>query len=274
MKTCKQYLITPDFPLSIHVIGCGGTGSHFIMLLARMIWAYSQIYQRRRIHVVLWDGDIVSPTNISRQLFLPDEVNLNKAEALASRYNRMYGYEWIAVPEYFNEARFREIPNGNIYISFTDKVSARQSIHKCFKSQKAVSNTDDYHEKFICWIDAGNSKTKSNVFFSLLGQKTIIDHYPDIKDDETTPSCSTIAALEQQSLFINVFTADIVASLLWDAIYENKDLPNIVYFNSDFLNIKKVYENTDQQPKNNKRKQNTRIHSKSSRRGVQAAATS
>lgn len=197
---------------------------------------------------------------------------MNKAEALATRYNRMYGYEWLAIPEYFTEKRFNNV-HGNIYISFVDTVAARRAIDTCFKYNIGqIRSIDDYHNRFILWIDAGNTANCSNVFCSMLGQNTIIDQYPNLQDDVITPSCSTIQALKNQSLFINVFTADIVANILWEAIYENKDLPNIVYFNQEFLNIKKVYENTDKQPKSRKPKQSNRIPSKSPRRRIQTAA--
>lgn len=246
MTTIRTYLIRPAFPLSIHVIGCGGTGSHFIMLLARMMWAYNKIYERRRVSVVLWDGDTVSETNISRQSFIPDELHLNKAEALVTRYNQMYGFEWIAKPDYFSEREFAKMGPANIYISFVDKVNARKAINKCFKSKQEFKSLDDYENAMLMWIDAGNSSNKSNVFCSLYGQYTIIDKYPNLKDLPDAPSCSTAEALTQQNLFINVFTADIAASILWDAIYEAKSLPNIVYFNSQFLNIKRVYEYSNQ----------------------------
>ena len=247
MIKIRSYLLRPEFPLSIHVIGCGGTGSHFIMLLARMIWAYNKIYDRRRIHVVLWDGDTVSETNVSRQSFIPDELHLNKAEALVTRYNEMYGFEWIAYPEYFSKKHFEKIPPANIYISFVDTVKARKAINECFKLPQRLTTTDEFEHARLLWIDGGNTSSKANVFCSLTDQLTIIDRYPDLEEEPDKPSCSTAEALVQQNLFINVFTADIVASLLWDAIYEAKELPNIVYFNINFLNIKRVYEYSNPQ---------------------------
>lgn len=259
MTKIRTYLQYPAFPLSIHIIGCGGTGSHFVMLLARMLWAYNKLFERRRIHIVLWDGDTVSETNVSRQLFLPDEVNLNKAEALVTRYNTMYGFEWIAMPVHFTKQLANRLPSGNIYLSFVDNVKSRRVIDSYFKESQKLNDTDDYEYAKLMWIDAGNTASTSNVFLSLYGQKTIIDRFPDLQESPDTPSCSTVEALQQQNLFINVFTADIVANLLWDAIYEGRNLPNIVYFNNDFLNIKKVYETADNSQKSSKPKKRLRI---------------
>jgi hypothetical protein len=35
----NKYLINPEHPITIHVIGCGGNGSQMLMQLARLIEA-------------------------------------------------------------------------------------------------------------------------------------------------------------------------------------------------------------------------------------------
>jgi molybdopterin/thiamine biosynthesis adenylyltransferase len=55
----------------IHIVGCGATGSHVALELAKA-----------GCSLVLWDFDIIESHNLPNQMFLPSQIGMNKAEAL------------------------------------------------------------------------------------------------------------------------------------------------------------------------------------------------
>lgn len=61
----------------IAVIGCGGTGSYLLPLLLRSI---------KNSTITLFDGDSFTKENLDRQLFRPDLVGRNKANAMCTMY--------------------------------------------------------------------------------------------------------------------------------------------------------------------------------------------
>lgn len=83
----ENYLLSPHHPVSVIVIGAGGTGSQVITSLARMDRAL-QALGHPGLYVTVYDPDAVSESNIGRQLFSEPEIGLNKAVALVTRINR------------------------------------------------------------------------------------------------------------------------------------------------------------------------------------------
>ena len=90
-----QYLLNPYHPVTVFVIGAGGTGSQVVTCLARMSVAL-QALGHPGLHVTVFDPDTVTGANIGRQLFSEAETGLNKAVALVTRINRFFGYTWEA----------------------------------------------------------------------------------------------------------------------------------------------------------------------------------
>ena len=78
-----RYLLNPHHPVTVFVIGAGGTGSQVITNLARMSMAL-QALGHPGLHVTVFDPDTVSQANIGRQLFSETELGLNKAVSHAS----------------------------------------------------------------------------------------------------------------------------------------------------------------------------------------------
>lgn len=90
-----KYLLNPYHPVTVSVIGAGGTGSQVVTGLARMSVAL-QALGHLGLHVTVFDPDTVTEANIGRQLFSETELGLNKAVALVTRINRFFGYAWEA----------------------------------------------------------------------------------------------------------------------------------------------------------------------------------
>lgn len=107
-----KYLLNPYHPVTVSVIGAGGTGSQVVTGLARMSVAL-QALGHLGLHVTVFDPDTVTEANIGRQLFSETELGLNKAVALVTRINRFFGYAWEAKGRVFRQGRkVTRIPPG------------------------------------------------------------------------------------------------------------------------------------------------------------------
>ena len=73
-------------PVSVLIIGAGGTGGYIIPHLYRIAYA-----TKRKYRIVIADGDIVEKKNLIRQNFSNYDVGSNKAEAMAERYSDVFG---------------------------------------------------------------------------------------------------------------------------------------------------------------------------------------
>lgn len=225
-----RYLLNPSHPVTVFVIGAGGTGSQVITNLARMSMAL-QALGHPGLHVTVFDPDTVSQANIGRQLFSETELGLNKAVSLVTRINRFFGYAWTAEPQCFPTRNFSEDSTANIIITCTDNIRSRLTLWKFLKKVRKENFSD--HSAPIYWMDFGNSQTKGQVIIGTVREKVLqpssqeyipmpkmnviteeVD-YAKIKEKESGPSCSLAEALEKQDLFINSTLAHIGCDLLW-----------------------------------------------------------
>ena len=62
-----SYLLSPQHPVSVFVIGAGGTGSQVVTNLACMDMALRSL-GHAGLHVTVFDPDTVTEANIGRQL--------------------------------------------------------------------------------------------------------------------------------------------------------------------------------------------------------------
>lgn len=237
MKKVKQrvhivpmYLLNPTNPISINLIGAGGTGSTFLTALARINYALREM-NHCGLQVTLFDHDVVEPSNLGRQLFSENELGLNKAVALINRTNRFFGTNWKAVPERFEQAcSSSDSVLANITISCVDTVSARMSISELLKPNERWNG---HRDRPLYWLDLGNGRDSGQVLLATVGElkqpiskkfKTIghfadvFGTFPNMMDgtaDNHEPSCSLAQALNAQDLFINSVLSNMGASLLW-----------------------------------------------------------
>ncbi|MGV4502140.1 ThiF family adenylyltransferase, partial [Ornithobacterium rhinotracheale] len=77
-------LINATNPITIHLIGAGGTGSQVLTALGRMHHALVQL-GHAGFDLTLWDDDTISQANLGRQLFAESEIGLYKSVALINR---------------------------------------------------------------------------------------------------------------------------------------------------------------------------------------------
>ena len=95
-----NYLLNPQHPVTVNLIGAGGTGSQVLTNLARLDVTLRAL-NHPGLFVTVYDPDIVTEANIGRQLFGWSDIGLNKAQCLVTRINNFFGNDWTAIPSLY-----------------------------------------------------------------------------------------------------------------------------------------------------------------------------
>ena len=193
-------------PVNIDLIGVGGGGSLVLSGLVRLHLAMKSLGHPYGLAVNVWDPDIVSQANVGRQLFAPNEVGLNKAEVLVSRYNLGFALNWKAYPERYNNSSYSR----HIIIACVDSRKSRKEIFHTLPKRNGP---------YV--LDAGVMQTYGQVVIGN-GSKELPYPYKEIPDlintrrkENNLPSCSLAEALTVQELFVNQWTATAELELCW-----------------------------------------------------------
>lgn len=229
-----NYLLNPTNPISVNLIGAGGTGSK--VLTALMEINESLIALRHAgLQVRLWDDDIITTANLGRQRFFECETGLYKSVALINRINRCIGTNWKAETRKFEKDNLGRIPEetrATITITCVDNVQARFGVAEMLKEASYRRHYQN-HPKY--WLDFGNSQHTGQVILSTIGEiqqpnsekyqtvaslPFVTDEFGELlkqsEAEDNTPSCSLAEALEHQDLFINSSLTQMGCSLLWN----------------------------------------------------------
>ena len=193
-------------PVNIDLIGAGGGGSLVLSGLVRLHLAMKSLGHPHGLDVNVWDPDVVSEANVGRQLFAPNEVGLNKAEVLVSRYNLGFALNWEAHPERYNSFSYSR----HIVIACVDSRKSRKEIYQTLPKKNGP---------YV--LDAGVMQTYGQVVIGN-GSKELPYPYKEIPDlinirhkENNLPSCSLAEALTVQELFVNQWTATAELELCW-----------------------------------------------------------
>lgn len=226
--------------VSVAVAGAGGNGSQMITCLARMDKALRSL-DKGRLYVDLYDPDIVSVSNIGRQLFYPSEVGRSKAECLIHRANVSLGMDWVAFPERYVCQHSRRVlgtdsplellsavaeTSYDFLLTCVDSGAERQAIYEAVIA-------DPFPPRY--WIDLGNEgdhgqvligEVRNLMFLQNKRLPTVVEMWPEQYDgslpESTMPSCSLADALVNQDLFINDHVSRWAAHLLWTLLRTKK----------------------------------------------------
>lgn len=262
-----NYLVDPQHPVTINVIGCGGTGSQVLNSLARMHSALLAL-GHPGLFVRAIDPDRVTAANMGRQLFSPADVEAHKCTVLIGRINRFFGTDWEGLPMLYNSTT--DIKPANITISCVDTGSARKEVKAALKkheNEKPVTRTTHFsyvrnlqpYQVPFYWMDFGNMMDRGQVVIGTIGKisqpkesefsckevlPTIDKLHPeifkDVKGDDQGPSCSLAEALNKQDLFINTNLANMGLGILWKMFRELHIKVHGCYLNLQTMNVNPI----------------------------------
>lgn len=235
-----QYLLNPYHPVTVFVIGAGGTGSQVVTGLARMGMAL-QALGHPGLHVTVFDPDTVTE------------------EPLVTRINRFFGYAWEAEGSSFPSRRKHDGGSpglANIIITCTDNIRSRLDLWRLLKHHR--KNTHNDEKTPIYWMDFGNAQTTrqvlignirnkihqpaSNEYHTIPRMNVITEEtsYSTIEEKESGPSCSLAEALQKQDLFINSMLAQTGCDILWRMFREGRTFYRGAYLNLDTLRVNPI----------------------------------
>lgn len=142
-------ILRPHEQIHFWVVGCGGTGSFLVQLIARI--ARSLTHAGKSARITLVDPDHVEPANVTRQCFCEAEIERNKAQTLTARYSLAWNLTIEAIPEPFQGHWVA----GNydpltILLGCVDRAAGRRSLAEALDYNR-YSNAPR-----VWWIDAGN----------------------------------------------------------------------------------------------------------------------
>jgi len=200
-----------DEPISIHLVGVGGTGCQVADQLASL-HATLRALGHPGFRVRIYDPDTVSEANLGRQRFCRADIGHPKANVLTHRINIFHGLGWVSVPEAFRGTIVR---SGDLVIGCVDTVAAR----------KVISETRCW------WLDCGNNAKAGHVILGRTERDfdcgedefrlpTWMDLFPGTPEDKDAPSCSVLQAVQRQSWPVNTRAAGIACELLYQWIRE------------------------------------------------------
>ena len=155
-----NYLLNPTNPISVNLIGAGGTGSKVLTALMEINESLIAL-GHAGLQVRLWDDDVITSANLGRQRFAESETGLYKSVALINRCNRWAGTNWKAKTVKFEKDNFGRLPEkarAIITITCVDNVQARFGVAEILNE---ISYRKHYQDEPKYWLDFGNNVDNS-----------------------------------------------------------------------------------------------------------------
>ncbi|SEC67885.1 PRTRC system ThiF family protein [Tenacibaculum sp. MAR_2009_124] len=234
MKTrihiAPNYFYNPTHPITISIIGMGGTGSLMLPRLARIDYALRQL-GHPGIHVHSFDDDTVESYNVGRQLFTPCDVGAVKSVRAVTKVNHAFSLQWKGENKKVNCQNDQIL--SNIIITCVDNAEFRIKLAERLKYE---TYHNDYRTPYY-WLDFGNGKKIGQFILGTVIQdpkeqlintdlqvidklKNIVELFPNLQEFDTEQiqgaGCSYRDKLNEQSLFIN----DVLTANAGDMIFE------------------------------------------------------
>lgn len=205
------------------IVGCGGVGA----------WLASLLHKTAPLDVgfVLWDGDTLEERNLDRQFFTLDDLEVNKACALACRLEESRkGRVVRAMSCYFDPLKLQSEKHSNVRWIFcgVDNHPARAAVLKAVDLM--------INPSAVC---AANEFTTAEAFvYHSRWLNTCLDprrYYPEIltdtQDDPLHPPCTGAEQVAHPQLAVsNMMAASYAAWLYWFWEMEAGDLPDEAAF--------------------------------------------
>tara|TARA_R110002012_G_scaffold50279_4_gene130112 strand:+ start:638 stop:1402 length:765 start_codon:yes stop_codon:yes gene_type:complete len=246
----EQSLIAPVHKVTIAVIGAGGTGSSVLAILGRMNAGLIGL-GHPGFFVRCYDPDEVSQANIGRQLFSETDLGKFKSDVTIERINRFYSTNWDSIPKEFEIDFEKPRISYNIIITCVDNVQIRRDIQKV----KTKLRTEQPYNTCYYWLDFGNGNNYGQAILGTMGHinqpegakcitmPTIIEMEKTLGkliDNDDSPSCSTLEALNRQDLLVNSTLAEFGMNLLWKLFRQYRTSQNGIFMNLDKMIVNPI----------------------------------
>lgn len=192
----------------IVIVGCGGTGSHYIKELGRYLYG-NRCLRNDEIRIVLVDGDLVENKNLVRQAFLPQDIGYNKAQVMAEMLSQAYGLSVDYYDGYIDCEKDIEklVRNDSLVflVGCVDNHQCRQSMHGFYMNRE-----------HCIYMDSANEYQSGEIVIgSRIGGVEMypdrVTYFPDVLQEgavkRSEESCEVLNQVEPQHLLTNQFAA-------------------------------------------------------------------
>lgn len=192
----------------IVIVGCGGTGSHYIKELGRYL--YGNNYLRNdETRIILVDGDLVENKNLVRQAFLPQDIGYNKAQVMAEMLSQAYGLSIDYYDGYIDcEKDIEKLVRDDslvFLVGCVDNHQCRQSMHNFYKNREHCVYMDSANEYQSGEIVIGSRIGGVEMYPDRAA------YFPDVLQEgavkRSEESCEVLNQVEPQHLLTNQFAA-------------------------------------------------------------------
>lgn len=194
--------------LRVMLAGCGGIGSWVAMLLSRL--DLSRIY--------LFDGDSIDSTNYAGQLFMTNQLGLNKATALRNNLSTFSNYNRVSTFGMYG----RNEGTSPIMICGFDNMVARKTFYTNWKTQHA--NTVEDGKPRAIFIDGRLAAEEYQIFAIQAGDLSGMSNYETNYLFSDSEADATVCSYKQTS-FMAAQIGSMMVNILVNFISNFQDLP-------------------------------------------------
>ena len=202
--------------INIVVVGCGGTGGHFLPGLGEFLKSMEGSSVGWKL--TLCDGDIVEEHNLKNQAFVQYDVGKNKAMVMQEGLVEAFGLDGknISCRGFIDsETELLDLCRGDVttlLIGCVDNHKARQVMHRAF-----------YALNSVIYIDSGNDYNSGQIVVGLrhCGRDFRPPrgyYFPDVLTDRTPTDrelgCGVVNVHSPQHIVTNKMAANILLSFV------------------------------------------------------------
>lgn len=218
------------------IIGAGGTGSHLIEPLAKLL----NYHPDGTPNITLIDGDSFEENNNVRQLFNPEFIGVNKAEATSRKF------PWL------NIQPVSSFVDGPLFLDFvaaaTEDLNANlliiMSVDNHATRKAIIESLEDSDYQNYTLISPGNAYSHGEVLvYQVLKDNAItanpLERYPNIANPQDRipgAGCEVEAVSTPQLITANAFAA-LGALLTVSAMLDNKPWFEELHFNCEKMKM-------------------------------------
>lgn len=192
----------------IVIVGCGGTGSHYIKELGRYLYG-NNCLRNDEIRIILVDGDLVENKNLVRQAFLPQDIGYNKAQVMAEMLSQTYGLSIDYYDGYIDcEKDIEKLVRDDslvFLVGCVDNHQCRQSMHNFYMNREHCVYMDSANEYQSGEIVIGSRIGGVEMYPDRAA------YFPDVLQEgavkRSEESCEVLNQVEPQHLLTNQFAA-------------------------------------------------------------------
>lgn len=191
---------------SIIVVGCGGTGSHYIKELGRLLYGMGA---KEKVKLILVDGDYVEEKNLVRQAFLPQDIGYNKAQVMAEILSQAYGITAEYYDKYIDTpADLEQLVDKDevvLLIGCVDNHQCRQSMHRFYQSRQHCIYMDSANEYSVGEVIVGSKIGGIEMYADRCG------YFPEVLEAQepkrSEESCEALNVSAPQHMLTNQLAA-------------------------------------------------------------------